>query len=169
MTTPNRQSTDADPKAPGRERVLDLLRRQRDLHRELQRMAGRQHRLVNSDDPAALLPLLQDRRTVTDSLLEVGRELAPVRKNWPVVRRSLNSADQREADRIIAEVNGLLGRIIAEDDKDARLLAARKANVASKLTALRADRQALNAYAATTSSNAGSARPTRLDQTSEGL
>ena len=144
---------------------MDLLRRQRDLHRGLQRMATRQRRLVHEDDPGSLLSLLNDRRALTDSLLEVGRQLAPVRENWATVRESRAPADRTEADGIIAEVNRLLEQIIDSDDEDARLLSARKAQVAGKVTSVRTDRQAAAAYAAT--SRAGGSGGVRLDRMSD--
>jgi hypothetical protein len=144
---------------------MGLLRRQCDLHRGLQRMAARQRRLVHEDDPGSLLSLLNDRRALTESLLEVGRQLAPVRENWPAVRESLAPADRAEADDIIAEIDRLLAQVIDSDEEDARLLSTRKAQVAGEMTSLRADRQAAAAYAAT--SRAAGSGGARLDRMSE--
>jgi len=131
-------------------RVLELLRRQRDLYRGLQQMAGRQRSLIVGEDQGSLLALLGRRRLLTDSLLEIGRELAPLRSRWTAWRESLAAGERAEAEGLIAEVQSLLGEIMNQDEEDARLLSSRKSQVAEEVRSLRTDRRAVAAYAATT-------------------
>ena len=142
--------------------LMELLRRQRDSYRDLRRLAERQRRLISEDHPGDLLLLLAQRQKLTREIVEMGQQLAPARQSWSATRESLDPAERREAEQMLAEASGLLGRIIADDEQDARLLAARKTQTAAAIEAARADRQAVVAYAATEGR-----LPRRLDQLSE--
>ena len=128
--------------------VLTLLRRQRDLYRRLHRLADRQHGLIAESDPGTLLTVLGDRQKLVESLLEVGRELAPHRETWAETRQALDDQDREEAEGILAEVCQILGQVIDADEQDARLLSARKVHGSGALQSLRSDREAVSAYAA---------------------
>ncbi|MFQ5489580.1 MAG: hypothetical protein ACE5GE_02560 [Phycisphaerae bacterium] len=143
-------------------RVLDLLRRQRGLYRNLRRLADRQRHLIHEGDSSPLLSLLCDRQKLTESLLQVGRELAPHRERWSQTRGQLDPGYRLEAEEIIAEVNGLLGEIIKLDEEDARLLSSRRTQTAGMLRTHRNTQRAVSAYAAT----AGGSGPDRIDQSS---
>lgn len=134
--------------------MADLVRTQRDLYRNLHRLAERQRRLIAAEDPSALLTLLSQRQRLTQSLVELGQRLAPYRENWSATCASLEAGRREEMQGMLDEVSDLLGRIIAADEEDARLLTARKARTAAQLTGFRRGRQVVGAYA-----SAGCASP----------
>lgn len=142
--------------------VLDLLRRQRALYYNLRRLADRQRHLIQAGDSGPLLSLLCDRQKLTDSLLEVGKELAPHRERWSEMRGELDPGYRREAEEIIGEVSRLLGDIITLDEEDARLLSSRRSQTAVMLRSQRNTQRAVSAYAATS----GGPGPDRIDQSS---
>lgn len=140
----------------------ELVRAQRDLYRSLHRLAERQRCLIAAEDPSALLSLLSERQKLTRSLVKLGDRLAPYRRDWPAACESLDPAQRRGVQGMLDEVSDLLGRIIAADEEDARLLTARKARAAAELTTFRGGRQAVGAYAAAETPN----RFDRIDQES---
>lgn len=166
-TSPTADTSGGGDAVPGPSAVLDLLRRQRDLYGGLHRLAARQRQLITGNDAGSLLTLLGDRHALTESLLEVGRELAPFRENWSAFRESLGKGDRAEADGLIAEVNQLLGQVITSDEEDSRLLSARKTQIADQLKSRQAERTAVAAYAAM-AGPASSGASGRLNQVSEG-
>jgi hypothetical protein len=127
---------------------MGLLRRQQALYGRLHRLAERQRGLIATNDSGSLLTLLGDRQKLVESLMQVSQELAPHRDAWAKTRRSLSKEDQAEADHILADVSRMLGQVISADERDARLLSARKAQTAGALQELRCDQQAVSAYAA---------------------
>ncbi|MHC4064444.1 MAG: hypothetical protein ACYSUI_08080 [Planctomycetota bacterium] len=153
---------DDSPVAAEPQCLMSLLLRQRDLYRDLHRLADRQRRLIAEDDPGELLSLLGQRQKLTGELMELGRQLAPHRENWAATRESLAPGDCAQAEQMLGEIRGLLQKIIDDDEQDARLLSARKMQTAASMGAARADRRAVTAYAATAVQQAG-----RLDRISE--
>jgi len=146
----------------GANMLLKLLRRQRDAYRELQRLADRQRRLIAQDDPSELLTVLGRRQKLTQELVVLGQELAPHREDWSATCVGLDPGDRKDAERMLAEASALLGRIIQDDEQDARLLLARKTQTATQLGTVRGERRAVAAYAATASQAAS-----RLDRICE--
>ena len=142
--------------------VLDLLRRQRALYFSLRRLADRQRHLIRVGDSGSLLTLLCERQKLTDSLLEVGQELAPHREQWSQTRQELDPGHRREAEANIAEVSRLLGDIIKLDEEDARLLSSRRSQTAEMLRSHRNTQTAVSAYATA----AGRPGQDRIDQSS---
>jgi hypothetical protein len=127
-------------------------------------MAQRQRRLIADDDPSALLSLLSQRQKLTQSLVELSGRLAPYRQDWPATCRALDEGERREVQGMLDEVSDLLGRIIAADEEDARLLTARKAKVAAELKTHQGDRRAVAAYAA---ARGATGQASRFDRISE--
>ena len=128
------------------EGALELLRRQHRMYGDLRRLADRQHRLVAGEDPSALIALLEDRRKLTSRLVELSREASPLRDRWPAIRAALPAPQRAEAERMLGDMNELLGVIMAGDEGDARLLSARKVQSAQAIRALVANREAVSAY-----------------------
>ena len=124
-----------------------MVRIQRDLYQRLHRLAQRQRRLIAGEDPTALLSLLSQRQTLTQSLVELGERLAPHRRDWAASCATLDPTQRGEVQGMVDEVSDLLGRIISADEEDARMLSARKAKTAADLTAFRGGRRAVSAYA----------------------
>ena len=131
--------------------VLNLLRRQRNLYQSLHRLACRQRGLITQNDSEALLALLSDRQQLTESILEVGREIASHRDAWPRMRQALPSADRAEADDLLAQVSTVIGQVAGLDEEAARMLSTRKAQVAEGIKTARNERAAVSAYAAAVS------------------
>ncbi len=134
--------TDPDPVGT----VMALLRRQVDLYRRLEALAGRQRDLIGEADPQPLLQLLADRQKLTDELSANSGVLEPYRAHWSDVRARFSSEQRQAADALLTEAGERLGRVLAVDRQDAQLLAVRKAQTASALEGVRCGRQMLNAY-----------------------
>lgn len=131
-----------------------LLRRQRDLYRRLSQLVERQRSLVTAGDPAPLLGILGERQEVVGQLVQLSRDLAPHRDRWSSTRERFSASDRAEAEAILTEVNTVLGRVMDADERDARLLSARKGKTAQALQGMSTDRSALAAYASSSSSQA---------------
>ncbi len=135
--------------------VIGLLRRQRDLYRQLRSLAERQRGLVARNDAADLLSVLGDRQKVVQALAHLGRDLAPHREDWDQTREELGAEDREEADRILVEVRTILEEVISADERDARMLSARRTQNARALHGVHGDRRAVTAYAAGSATHRG--------------
>jgi len=128
------------------DRVIALFTQQRDLYRQLQALAGRQRALVTSSEPEALLGLLAERQKIVSRLSALNEDVRAVRTRWPDICRTMDPARRRTADSLLGEVQAALADILAGDERDARLLSARMADVRQQSTALTESRRAHAAY-----------------------
>ncbi len=126
--------------------VLGLLREQASLYDRLERLAVRQRSLVTAEDAGPLLALLGERQKLSEGLTGLARRLEPVRRSWSTYRAQLPQPQQVEADCLWDDVRQRLGRIIDNDEQDARILSMRKQSVAKALRATQSTRQAISAY-----------------------
>lgn len=142
--------------------VLSLLRQQRDLCVRLARLAEQQRQLITGDQPEQLLGVLASRQSLLEQLDTVANGLRPYQRAWRATRSEMDAASGSEADRLVAEVNALLGEILRSDAADAELLSARKTATVRQMADLRQTRHAGNAYA-----TAGAAAGSAVDWTAE--
>ena len=105
--------------------LLELLRRQRALYRELSSLAARQRHLISGQ------------------LQAVHAELS--RAGGPAGGWSAQARDQAEA--LLAESRALAKQILERDREDGELLAVRKASLAASLMQIRGGQAANQAYA----------------------
>jgi len=126
--------------------ILRMLREQAALYGQLETYAKKQHGLVTQDDTAMLLALLADRQRLSVNLQRLGVRLDPVRRYWAFHHARLTPAQQGEADALLANIRGRLRRVMESDEKDARVLSARKQTAAGSIRATRASGQAVTAY-----------------------
>lgn len=133
-----------EPAAPDPARMLELLRRQRALYRELSGLAARQRHLISGDQPQALLDLLARRQQIVEQLRQVHAELTDLP---PPEGGAWTEADRREAADLLADTRTLAQQILERDQQDGELLAVRKASLAASLTKIRGTQAANRAYA----------------------
>lgn len=148
----NSTLTAAQP--PG-ERVAVLLREQRDLYRQLSRLADQQRGMITGDDPERLLAVLAERQRLVDRLTGLGRELKPLQANWRQLREHLSAEQAGSIDALVTEVNALLSEILRKDEADTALLSARKCETGRAIDNVQAGRRAGTAYAAATAYASG--------------
>ncbi len=130
------------------EELLSLLGQQRDLYAQLAGLAGGQRALIAGDRPEQLLAVLSERQRLISRIEQVARRLGPYKADWAGVRAALDDRQGSEADRMLAEADGLLAAVLEKDEADARLLAQRKDATARAAAATRASQQVGAAYAA---------------------
>ena len=133
--------------AGGREALL-LLRAQAELFGRLETLAVRQRDLVTSDEAEALLDVLNTRRALAAELAGVVQRFEPMRRDWRAVRGRLSDADRVEADGLLNDIRDRLRRVMDGDERDVRLLSARKVMTAAGLRATAGAGEAVSAYAA---------------------
>ena len=91
---------------------------------------------------------MADRQQLVDELTQLNRVLLPLQSRWREYREQLSAGVGERIDALLRETTETLQLIIAADQQDAGLLAARKAGVAGEMAALDQGRQAFDAYAA---------------------
>ncbi|MFQ5429111.1 MAG: hypothetical protein ACE5E1_02275 [Phycisphaerae bacterium] len=128
------------------ERLIELLRHQRTLHRRLRLLADRQKALVEQEDPEPLLTLLAERQQLVDGLVALNGKLAPFRRHWTECYAQLDEASRREVAEVLEEINHSLGAILKSDSRDSATLTARQRNMGSRLAAFDAGSRASTAY-----------------------
>lgn len=138
------------------ERIAMLLTEQRDLYRQLSRLADQQRGLITGDDPERLLAVLAERQRLIERLTAIGRELKPLQANWRHLRENLTAQQVDRIDALVNEVNALLSEILKRDEADTALLSARKSETSQAIGTVQAGRRAGSAYAAAgTGQNSG--------------
>jgi hypothetical protein len=148
MDTPKTQPTP--------ERLLTLLKKQRDLYLRLRELSERQRSLISGDRPELLLNILRDRHALVTALAAVNEELSPYRRDWQRVYEALPEVTRHSASELLEEINGMLQVILTADHEDQALLSARKQAVARSLSDVSGGRAANAAYARQAGKAAGS-------------
>lgn len=127
--------------------LVELLRQQRDLYRQLQSLSQRQRALISGDRPELLLNILQDRQALISSLAKVNEQLSPYRRDWQNIYQSLPDGLRATVSQLLEEINGMLRLILRADQEDQALLSARKQVVAESLGTVSGGQAANSAYA----------------------
>lgn len=129
------------------DRLLALLREQRDLYLKLKELSERQRTMIAGDRPEQLLNILRDRQNLVSALTRVNEKLSPFRRDWQNVYEQLPEASRNSAQELLDEINGMLQVILRTDQEDQALLSARKQAVARSLGNASDGRAANAAYA----------------------
>ncbi len=133
------------------QQIVKLLTAQRDLYGLLGRLADRQRSLITGNDSEKLLKVLAERQKVITALGQVTEALKPYQQRWQEIRGRMSSVDLSVVDELVAELQKRLASIIAKDEADVQLLAARKETAAEDLKSIKRNREAGAAYAASAS------------------
>ncbi len=128
------------------EELISLLRRQVSIYTRLEQLSGRQRGLIAAEDQQQLLTLLAERQKLVDELSALNQGLIPLQKYWRAHRETVAPSLRAEADQLLGRTGEILQRILGTDERDARILSARKAQTAKQVTELAQGRQAFEAY-----------------------
>ena len=126
--------------------LIDLLSQQRLLYRQLWELAQKQSGLVDGNNPEMLLRVLAARQRLIDRLRGIDRELKPIRDEWQEIARSLPGPQRQKAQKLVEEVQQILGEIIARDEKDTEALSGHQRGVAEEIQTAAAGRRVHQAY-----------------------
>ena len=129
--------------------LIHLLSQQRLLYCQLRELAQKQSSLVDGSDPEMLLRILGDRQRLLDRLTDIDRQLQPVRQDWQQISATLPEAQRVQAAELIANVQDILGEIIARDQRDTQALSAHQQQVAQDIRSASAGKRVNQAYAQT--------------------
>ena len=135
-----------EPEPMTLDRMVALLEEQSSLFARLELLASKQRALVAQEDTSALLSVLGERQKLSNRLTRIAADLEPVRREWPVVRSRLSVSQRAAAERHLSESRQSLHRIMESDERDARVLAARKQTVACALRGAHETGRAVTAY-----------------------
>jgi hypothetical protein len=142
----------------GTEQLIGLLEQQRACYTELKKLAHRQRQLITDHDPEALLKILAERQRYVDQLADLNRALSPFRQEWNQTYSQMLGERRQYVQKVLDEINLLMGSILVSDAEDSRLLAANKETVRGQMTSTAVGRMANTAYAAGAYQAAGGAK-----------
>jgi len=128
-------------------RLVVVLRQQRDVYQQLGGLAEQQEALIAANDADGLLQLLSARQQLVDCVGRLNEELVPMRQRWQEVLADMSDSDRQEVRSLVLEVNGLLESILKRDERDSEELSVRKGEVESELSRAATGRKAHVAYA----------------------
>lgn len=128
------------------EEVLGLLDKQVTLYGELEMLADKQSQLLGEDDATPLLKVLACRQRLTVALQDLAQRMAPFRAEWQRVKEAMNARQREAAESMVLQVNERLRRLIERDERDVRMLAARRRTVGAALDQLNCGRSTVQAY-----------------------
>jgi hypothetical protein len=80
-----------------------------------------------------LLRVLAGRQRIIDRLSALDRELRPIRQQWQQIAANLPEDQRTEAQQLIAEVQTILGEILAQDERDTQTLSDQHQQVAQEI------------------------------------
>ncbi len=98
------------------------LDRQRELYRRLFAHAVRQRDALRSGDTAALLPIVEEKRSLLAAGEEVDRALAPWRERWAELRGHLDADDRAGVDALVGQVEEVLRALLAIEEECTRMV-----------------------------------------------
>ena len=126
--------------------LIKLLTQQRLLYVQLRDLAAKQSSLVDGNDPETLLRILAGRQRLIDRLSVLDRELRPIRQDWQRVSDMLPMKQRSEAQKLIQNVQDILGEIIARDERDSNALSKQRQQVAGEIRNVSAGKRMNRAY-----------------------
>lgn len=132
------------PLAP--EVAVNMVRREAQLYSQLESYAVRQRALIALDDQDPLLALLARRQQLVVELMDIGRKLAPMRRQGAAHRANLTSTQRAEFDKLGKNNARRLQRVMGIDERDVGLLSVRKKLAADACRMMGTTKQALTAY-----------------------
>jgi hypothetical protein len=142
------ESSGPPPAQTETEDVIRLLSAQRDLYALLGRLADRQRGLITGNEPEQLLKVIAERQRVLAALGKVTERLRPYQQRWQELRGRMSGEQLAAADALVKDMQRELAAIIAKDEADVQLLAARKEAASQSIAGLKRGRDAGVAYAA---------------------
>ena len=128
-------------------KLIDLLTQQRFLYRQLHQLAQKQSSLVDGKDPQMLLSVLANRQRLIDKLADIDRRLQPIRADWQQIAQSLDPAQRHQVQKLVDNVQQILGEILVRDEKDSQKLRDCSHEVSQQLQATSAGKRINKAYA----------------------
>lgn len=126
--------------------VCRLIEDQIDLYCVLDQLSRRQHRIVETDDTAALLAVLGERSAVIDRISRLSAQLAPYLAEWDLHLSGLGQSDRDRIRRRLDDLAVMMEQIARRDEEDRDTLERRRTVVGRELTGLSRGGAALNAY-----------------------
>ncbi|MBN1846430.1 MAG: hypothetical protein JW810_12145 [Sedimentisphaerales bacterium] len=126
--------------------LIQLLTQQRLLYRQLRELAQKQSALVDGSNPEMLLRVLASRQRIIDRLSAIDRGLKPIRDQWQHIAGGLPASQRQQAQQLVAEVQEILGDIIARDEKDTQALSSHQQKVGAEIRSAAAGKRMHQAY-----------------------
>lgn len=127
-------------------RLIDLLTQQRLMCRQLRELAQKQSELVDGKNPEMLLRVLAGRQRIIDRLAVIDKELKPIRQAWEAVSEGLPAGQREQAQELVSEVQGILGDIIARDEKDSQSLRGQQGQLSREIRGASVGKRVNHAY-----------------------
>ena len=128
------------------EALIVLLEKQAALCRRLEDLTASQRHLIAGEDPQPLLALLAKRKTVVDELGSLNQKLSSLHEWWRQNHQSVDASLRRRVTQLLQVTGEALQGVLRADEKDAGVLAARKAQTARQMGSLAGCQQAVEAY-----------------------
>jgi hypothetical protein len=126
--------------------VLDMLRDQRDQYESLQGLAKQQSGLIENGSAEQLLAVLAQRQQLVTRLQAAARRLDPYRPRLQDLADAAEPDQRQQLRDLVAQVQQLLGDIMAQDDVDRQKLQAARETVGAASRRTAAAGVALGAY-----------------------
>lgn len=127
---------------------IESLREQVCAYRQLARLCELQREYVQRNQTDELLGVLEQRGAILETLSQLEKSVAPLKRNWTEASASLSDVDRALAQAMLAETKLLLEQITKADQDDVLLLQQRKLNVGKQIAATSTARVVNNRYAA---------------------
>jgi flagellar biosynthesis/type III secretory pathway chaperone len=108
--------------------MLARLDRERELYSALRAMSRRQAEILEGESSVEeILELLGRKQALMGELEAVGRELTPLRREWPSVRGTLAPEDRAAVEGCVREAIALLEELLELEDRGRVTMAAQVA------------------------------------------
>jgi len=126
--------------------LIDLLDDQRRIYVQLHELSQEQTHLVEAGEAEPLLTLLSKRQQLIDRLTQLNGRMEPFRRNWPTLWSELSDAKRTTVQSLIDQVQGLLDKIVNQDERDRAALSAQRERVGQALSQVKVGTNLNRAY-----------------------
>lgn len=113
--------------------LVRALSGQRELYAQILALARQQSGYVATGESEALMTVLAARNRLIEQVVPLDRELRPYKGRWQEALDGLPAADRQAVGRLLQEVQGMLGEILAQDERDKETLVRQKTTVGGEL------------------------------------
>lgn len=113
--------------------LMDLLRRQQDLYKQLSTLAAQQSEFVRTGATEKLMTVLASRSRIIEQIEPLDKQIQPYRANWDATLTGMPEQDRAAVQSLMAEVQQMLANILKQDEEDRKLLMEQKEEVGAQI------------------------------------
>ncbi|MHC4916301.1 MAG: hypothetical protein ACYTGB_12495 [Planctomycetota bacterium] len=132
--------------APDAKAVLEALASERDVYARILEASKRQVELARSGDAEELLKVLAEKGRMTEEAAGLAGVTRAAKADWKGFAAKLEAGEAERGRALLAEITGLLEKILAEDEACQKAVGQRREGTMEELLRMQKGRKVAEAY-----------------------